>query len=407
MRAASSGSRSAISSVRADARGFAAGLTLAATVVGLVYAVAAIDRLRAFGRRPREPGAKLQRPAVTIMKPVTGIDADLEANLHSFCNQDYPDFEVVFGVHHAADPALDVIRRVAAQTPARTAIAVGDGTLRCRNPKMANVAPMLAHAHGEIFVISDSDMRVAPDYLDAVTAPFADPHVGAVTARFRGEPADESIASVLGAMSITEQFNPSALVSDLIEPARYMFGSTMAVRRDVLAAIGGIAALGEHLADDFALGRLATEHGYRVAVASCIVVNVVAEPSLAALVDHELRWARTIRAVKPLNYPGIVLTYPLPLALAHLALARRKRAPLALVALALMLRIAVGDTAHAVFGTQRRPPPSLIPLRDAIGVLVWARGLWGRSVRWRGQPLRVAARDRLEPDEETAGEPRF
>jgi ceramide glucosyltransferase len=383
--------------VRTDARGVAAGLTFAATVAGLVYAVAAIDRLRAFARRSRNRGAKPRRqPAVTIMKPVSGLDADLEANLRSFCEQDYPDFEVVFGVHHAGDPALDVIRGVAAETPRRSAVVVGDGVLRCRNPKMANVAPMLAHAHGEIFVISDSDMRVAPDYLDAVTAPFADPHVGAVTALYRGEPADGALASILGAMCLTEQFAPSTLVADLIEPVQYMFGSTMAVRRDVLAAIGGIDVLGDHLADDFALGRLVTEHGYRVAVASCIVVNVVAEPSVGALVEHELRWARTIRAIKPLNYPGIVLTYPLPLALAHLALARDKRVPLALLAIAVMLRIAVADTAHAAFGSQKRPPRWLIPLRDAIGVVVWARGLRGRSVRWRGQPLRVADRDRLE-----------
>jgi len=201
-------------------------------------------------------------------------------------------------------------------------------------------------------------------------------------------------------MCLTEQFAPSTLVSDLIEPAEYMFGSTMAVRREVLAAIGGIEALGNHLADDFALGRLVTESGHHVAVASYVVVNVVAEPSIRALVEHELRWARTIRAIKPWNYPGIVLTYPLPLALAHLALARDKRIPLVLVVLALMLRIAVADAAHTAFGSQKRPPRWLIPLRDAIGVLVWARGLRGRSVRWRGHPLRVASRDRLEQKDE-------
>lgn len=392
--------------MRTEPRDVAAALTLAAAVVGMVYAVAAIDRLCAFGRRSREPHATPQRrPAVTIMKPVSGIDAELEENLRSFCVQDYPDFEVVFGVHHAADPALDVLRRVAAEFPQRTAVVVGDGVVRCRNPKMANVAPMPAHAHGEIFVISDSDMRVAPDYLDAVTAPFADPGVGAVTALYRGEPSDGALASVLGAMCLTEQFAPSTLVADLIEPVQYMFGSTMAVRRDVLAAIGGIEALGDHLADDFALGRLVTEHGYRVAVASCVVVNIVSEAGVGALVEHELRWARTIRAIKPLNYPGIILTYPLPLALAHLALARDKRAPLAVVALALMLRIAVADTAHAAFGTKKRPSRWLIPLRDAIGVLVWTRGLWGRSVRWRGQPLRVAERDRLEHSDEITGDP--
>jgi ceramide glucosyltransferase len=337
------------------------------------------------------------RPAVTVMKPVHGIEAGLEENLRSFCVQDYPDFHVVFGVHQADDPALGVIRRVAATAPERTTVVVGDGVAHCRNPKMANVAPMLAHARGDIFVISDSDMRVTPDYLDAVVAPFADARVGAVTARYRGEPADGTLASTLGAMCLTEQFAPSTLVADVIEPVKYMFGSTMAVRRDVLSAIGGIEALGNHLADDFALGRLVTDLGYRVAVASCVVVNVVAEPSLRALVEHELRWARTIRAIKPLNYPAIVMTYPLPVALAYFALARDRRVALGLVAAAPLLRFAIRDAAHAAFGSERLPPRRLIPLRDAIGVLVWARGLCGRSVRWRGQPLRVGESDRLDP----------
>ncbi len=116
---------------------------------------------------------------------------------------------------------------------------------------------------------------------------------------------------------------------------------------------------------------------------------------MRALVGHELRWARTIRAVKPFNYPAMILTYPLPVTLAHLALARDRRTALALVAIAALLRLALRDAAHAAFGSQRHPPRRLIPLRDAVGVFVWARGLWGRSVRWQGQPLRVAARDRL------------
>jgi len=145
--------------MRVDLRRAAAGMTLAATVVGFTYGATAVTCLRAFGRGVRGPRAQAQgRPAVTIMKPVSGLDAELEENLRSFCVQDYPDFEIVFGVHDAADPALPVIRRVAMETPERTAVVVGDGVARGRNPKMANVAPMLAHAHGEIYVISDSDM---------------------------------------------------------------------------------------------------------------------------------------------------------------------------------------------------------------------------------------------------------
>jgi ceramide glucosyltransferase len=389
--------------MRADLRGIAEKLALCTALVGVAYAVTAIVRVRAFGRRLREtPPEPARRPAVTLIKPVRGIEPGLEESLRSFCVQDYPAYEVVFGVHDGEDPALDVIRRVAAAAPDRTTVVVGDGVARFRNPKMTNVAPMLAHAHGEIIVISDSDMRVRPDYLDAVAAPFADPRVGAVTALYRGEPADGTLASVLGAMCLTEQFAPSTLVANAIEPVRYIFGSTMAIRRDVLSEIGGIEALGDHLADDFALGRLVTEKGYLVAVARCVVANVVAERDLRSLFEHELRWARTIRAVRPLNYPGIALTYPLPLALVHLVLARDKRTALVVAALAGLLRLTIHDAAHAAFGSQKRPPRRLIPLRDALGVIVWARGLWGRSVRWQGQRLHIAERDRIAHRTETA-----
>ena len=382
--------------MRADLRGVAATLALGASLVGIAYAVTAVVRVRAFGRRLREsPTSSAVRPTVSVIKPMRGVEPELEANLRSFCAQDYPAYEVLLGVHDAGDPALELIGRVAAAAPGRTRVVVGDGVARFRNPKMTNVAPMLALAHGEIIVISDSDMRVTPDYLDAVTAPFADPRVGAVTALYRGEPADGTLASVLGAMCLTEQFAPSTLVANAIEPVRYMFGSTMAVRRDVLAEIGGIEALGDHLADDFALARLVTGKGYLIVVARCVVANVVAERDLRGLFEHELRWARTIRAVRPVNYRGIVLTYPLPLALVHLALARNRRTALALVVLAAGLRLAVHNAAHAAFGSRSRPPRRLIPLRDAFGVAVWARGLWGRSVRWRGQRLRIAEDDRL------------
>ena len=383
--------------MRAELRGVAEKLTLAAALVGIAYGITALVRVRAFGRRLREtPPAADRHPAVSILKPVRGIEPELEENLRSFCAQDYPAYDVVFGVHRADDPALPIIRRVAAAAPDRTTVVVGDGVARFRNPKMANVAPMLAHARGEILVISDSDMRVTPEYLDAVTAAFADPGVGAVTALYRGEPADDTLASALGAMCLTEQFTPSTLVANAIEPVRYVFGSTMALRREVLEEIGGIAALGDHLADDFTLGRLVTEQGYRIAVARCVVVNVVAERDLRALFEHELRWARTIRSVRPRNYLGIVLTYPLPLALVLLALARDRRPALALAALAALLRLAIHAAAHDAFGSQHRPARRLIPLRDAFGVAVWARGLWGRTVRWRGERLRVAEHDELE-----------
>jgi len=220
------------------------------------------------------------------------------------------------------------------------------------------------------------------------TADAAQTDAGAASTKFFR--ADGTLANVLGAMLFTEQFTPSALVALAIEPVRFIFGATMAVRRDVLAEIGGIEELGGYLADDYALGRLVTEKGHLVAVARFVVTNVVAERDLQALLEHEVRWARTIRAVRPLNYLGILLTYPLPLALGYLALARRKRFALALTAAAALVRLTIHDAAHRALGSRSRPALRLIPLRDALGVVVWALGLRGRTVRWRETVLHVA-----------------
>ena len=245
--------------MRVDARDVAAAVALSATLASIAYAAFAISRLRAFARRPK--ARSVRRPAITVLKPVRGVEPLLAENLRSFCAQDYPDFEVVFGVLDPADPALPIIRAVAAEHPGRATVVVGNGVAEHRNPKISTLAPMLPHAAHELLVISDSDMRVGPDYLDAVAAAFDDERIGAATCAYRGEPADGGLASRLGAMGIGEQFAPSALVAMSMEPLTYCFGATMAVRRGVLDAIGGLRALGTHLADDHALGNLVSKHG--------------------------------------------------------------------------------------------------------------------------------------------------
>jgi len=374
--------------VRAEARDVAAAVALSATLASIAYAAFAIGRLRAFARRPRPQPAR--RPAITILKPVRGIEPHLAENLRSFCTQDYPEFEVVFGVLDPADPALPIIRAVAAEHTGRTTAVVGDGVALHRNPKIATLEPMLPHAKHALLAISDSDMRVGPDYLNAVAAAFDDERVGAATCTYRGEPADDGLASRLGAMWIGEQFAPSALVALSVEPLTYCFGATMAVRRDVLDAIGGLRALGAHLADDHALGHLVSEHGLRVAFAPYAVTNTVSEPGLRALFSHELRWARTIRTVRPKSYAGVILTYPLPLALLYAALTRDRGRVLPVVALAALARLAVHHEANRALGTRRPPGALLIPLRDALGVAVWVMGLRGGNVRWRGRLLRTS-----------------
>jgi ceramide glucosyltransferase len=398
--------------MRTEIRDAAAAVTLSAALASIAYSAFALTRVVAFGRRVRNrrshaafasPTLANHRPSVTILKPIRGLEPQLAQNLRSFCRQDYPSFDVVFGVRERDDLALPLLRQIAEEFPGRTTVVVGDGTARCRNPKIATLLPMLEHATGEILVIADSDMRVTPDYLDAVAAAFADERVGAATAVYRGEPAEPDLASALGALWITEQFAPSVLVANAVEPLTYCFGSTMAVRRTLLDAIGGLAALGDHLADDHQLGRLVTEQGRSVVLLPYVVANVVAERDLRELVEHEVRWARTIRSVRPASYLGILLTYPVPLALAHAALARDKRRARLLYATALIVRLGLHVAAHKALGTERRVPPRFGLLRDALGIVVWAIGLFGRSVRWRDDPLRVTPDGRLDAEDARTG----
>ncbi len=373
--------------MRTEARDVAAAVALSATLASIAYTVLAIGRLRAFARRPR--AQPVRRPPITILKPVCGVEPGLAENLRSFCTQDYPEFEVVLGALDPADPALPIIRAVAAEHAGRTTVVVGNGIAEHRNPKIATLAPMLPHAKHALLAISDSDMRVGPDYLETVASAFDDPDVGAATCLYRAEATDEGLASRLGAMVIVEQFTPSALAAMSIEPLTYCFGATMAVRRDVLDAIGGLPAIGAHLADDHALGHLVSEHGRRVAFAPYAVTNMVHEPGLRALFLHELRWARTIRAVRPKSYAGIILTYPLPLALLYATVTRDRGRMLPVVALAALVRLALHREAQRTLGSRRRPPAWFIPLRDALGVAVWVIGLRGTNVRWRGRLLRT------------------
>ena len=393
--------------MRADPRGLASALAFAATAAGVAYTAIATVRVAQFGRRLRAERRRTQiagfiaapplGPTIAVLKPVSGLEPGLEQNLRSFCDQRYGTFHVVLGVLAPDDPALPVLRRVAAAFPGRATVVAGDGVARCANPKIATLLPMLEHARGDVLVIADSDMRVTPDYLGTVAAAFDDPRIAAATALYRGEPSGADIASVLGAMWMTEQFAPSVLVANALEPLAYCFGSTMAVRRAVLDAAGGLSALGNELADDHHLGRLVRNAGYRVALLPYVVAAAVHEPSVRALLRHELRWARTIRTLRPASYAGLLVTYPLVLALAHLALARNRRRAGYLLSGALIARLVLQAVAHSVFGSEHRGSPRLLAVREALSAAVWLLGVPGRSVRWRERDYRTTRDGRIAP----------
>jgi ceramide glucosyltransferase len=358
-----------------------------AAIASLGYTAAAIAASARFGGRAAERSAG--GPPVTLLVPLRGAEPLLEENLRAFAEQNYPQVQLVLGVAHADDPALPIARRVAAALPNRRIdIDIGE-VAGARNPKLANVLSMMRLVRNTTLILADSDTRVDADYVRAVTAPLQSPEIGAVTCLFAGVP-DGTFAAKLGAMFMNEQFIPSALVDRLFGPLRHCFGPTNAFRAEVLQSIGGFEALAPHLADDFMLGNLIARRGLRVVISKYVIRTMVSDSTLPILWEHELRWHRTIRGLQPLGYAGMFLTFPVPLALLAFVFARNRGPAGVLLAAAALARVALQRVAANALGVT--PAPLwMIPARDAFGLAVWARGLTGHDVRWRGAPLQMAA----------------
>lgn len=328
---------------------------------------------------------------MTLLKPLHGDEPLLAQALASVCAQDYPAFQIVFGVQHPADPAIAVVHGLQARFPECDIALVVDPTLHGANRKIGNLINMLPAAKHDVLVIADSDLHVQPDYLRHLVATLAAPGVGLVTTLYAGLPAQRSLAARLGAAQISHGFLPGALLARAMGREDCL-GATMCLRRDTLARIGGLHALVDHLADDNVLGTRVAALGLQVALADTVPATTVPEARLGALFRHELRWARTIRALVPAAFAASVLQYPL--AWAALALVLADAAPWSLgtfgIAWTLRALAATGiDRALApkLTGLAFSCPVWLLPLRDLLSVTVLLASYAGRQVDWRGHRL--------------------
>ncbi|MBV9718167.1 MAG: bacteriohopanetetrol glucosamine biosynthesis glycosyltransferase HpnI [Candidatus Eremiobacteraeota bacterium] len=356
---------------------------LGIAIAGVFYLALACARLAAFTRRPRELASEFL-PSFSILKPLAGLEPQLDENLRSCCDQEYAGtFEVIFCLHSRADPAFVVAERIAAEFPACTRIAVGENP-RIVNPKIANLAKAGAEPRNEIVVIADSDIRVTRHYLRALASSFTSEKVGAATCLYAGLP-NASLASRLGALQIEDVFIPSVLVALALGPLRFCLGATMAVRRSLLPTIGGLEALGETIADDHTLGRLVADRQKIVELSRYVVRTTVPERTLRELWAHELRWARTNFALAPAGYAFSFLMYALPLVLIYLLVSRNLAWGLPLALIAALMRLALHSLARRALGVNRGVDVLLVPIRDFLSLAVWFVSLFGRRVRWRGR----------------------
>ncbi|HEX3836900.1 MAG TPA: bacteriohopanetetrol glucosamine biosynthesis glycosyltransferase HpnI [Steroidobacteraceae bacterium] len=370
------------------------GLVLAA-LAALYTFVALAGALLRPRRRAHWPRA-VALPGVTILKPLCGAEPRLYECLHSFCNQAWPQLQIVFGVRDPADPAVAVVRRLQHEFPALDLTLVLDGTYHGSNGKVSNLINIVAVAKHDYLIIVDSDIRVEPGYVQQVVAPLLDASVGIVTCPYVGRPLPD-MWSQLGAQFINGWFVPSVFVAALFGSRAFAFGATIGLRRQVLEAIGGLPAIADQLADDYRLGELTRELGLRTVLSEVVVETVVEERSLQDLFGHELRWLRTIKAVRPWGYSLAFVSFAFPVALIGAALARGTRLALLLLGATALLRLVMHFYWSAAGDRSTWTRLWAVPLHDCSLLGVWCWAFLGQRVHWGKNSFHLAEDGSVSP----------
>jgi ceramide glucosyltransferase len=364
-------------------------------IFGCAYALVAARICGRFGRTAIMPAASY--PAVTILKPLHGVEPHLYDALAGFCAQDYPSpVQIVFGVADPADSAIATVRDLIAAFPQADIELAICARQHGANRKVSNLINMCAEARHEVLVISDSDIVVDGNYLKTIAAYLGQPGVGIVTLPYGGIAAAGRWAE-FAAAAIDYHFLPNVLVGLKLGRATPCFGSTIAITRRTLAAVGGLAAVADYLADDYALGALVRGAGLTVAIPDAIVTHVCTERSLRELFVHELRWARTLRAIDPPGYAGLAITHALPLAALAAVLGGMTWVSLVLIAAAVACRYILQLASDRIVHRHRLFWRG--PLRDLLSFAIFVASFFGTAVQWRGHRYRMQSDTRIvEPD---------
>jgi ceramide glucosyltransferase len=368
---------------------------------GYLFALAsmAYSLISAFATRRIFSAVRRDRealPPVTILKPLFGAEPETYECLRSFCDQAYPQYQVVFGVCDPQDPAVAVVHRLQREFPALDLVMVADRREHGSNRKVNNLINMMAVARHDCLVISDSDVKVDRDYLARLIPPLLDAGVGIVTCRYRGVPRP-GIWAFLGAMYINEWFMPSVRVAALLGFRSFAFGATIAIKRETLARIGGFNSVSNQLADDYRLGELTRQQGLRTVLSEVEVDTLVEESTAADLVAHELRWRRTIRNLNPYGYGLSFVTFGLPVTALQLLLTQGAAAAVAIFAATVLASTLI----H--FNTRRPGAPAaallLVPLRDLLHFGLWIWSFATRRVQWGDDHYEVSRDGAAQPVE--------
>jgi ceramide glucosyltransferase len=361
----------------------AAVLLLAVAPLGY-YAAASLMALRFF-RRQRARKLPDYAPGISILKPVRGIDFGTYENFESFCRQEYPEYEILFAVNDNADPAVPIIQRLMAHFPERRIrLFVGAEHLGA-NRKVNNLARLAQEAQHEILVLSDGDVRVGPNYLREVVAPFAEAGTGAVTCFYRAI-AEKNLGAELEAIGAASDFFAGVLVANSTEGMSFALGASIATSKRWLGNIGGFAVFADMLADDYELGHRISKAGGRVVLSREVVWTMYPAQTARGFWNHQLRWARTVRLCRPFSYFGLLFTHGLPWALLAAVAAPAKWIAATYLLAYLVLRLVVAWTV-GVWGVEDdvlRRRLWLVPFRDLLNFGVWLASFASKRITWGG-----------------------
>ena len=360
-----------------------------AVAANAYYLLSIIAGFRFFYGRRSSPLREFM--PVSVMIPLHGADFQAYQNYAELCRQDYPEYQIVFGVRDSTDSSVPIVEKLIAQFPDRDiALMISDKVIG-QNLKVSNLQNMLALVKHEQIVIVDSDIRVSRDYLQNVLAPLADQRVGVVTCLYRAAETPD-FAAKLEAVGITAEFAAGVLMARMLEGVKFALGSTMATTRARLESIGGFQALADYLADDFMLGNMIARDGYEVRLSHHVVETAMHPAGFKSMLRHQMRWARSTRISRPLGYLGLILTHGTALALLNVVVDRASTLSLIILASTLVLRLTMGWMigVHWLRDKILKKYFWLVPVRDLLSFLIWCLSWIGKRVEWRGRQFDVA-----------------
>ena len=376
-----------------------AGLLTSTVFTGMVGA--GVLRFVRERRRMQVARPVVFAPPVSLFKPLHGAEPDLGAHIATFFQQDYPgDYEILFCARHLGDPGMEIAREVAArypQVPVRFLAVEGPPFV---NAKVSSLERMEAFAAHDIFIISDSDVRVTPEYVREVMADFRDPEVGAVTCLYRGI-AERGIWAKLEATGMSVEMTAGVLAADLVEGMQFLLGPTMAVRRAAVARMGGFEKLGPYCSDDFLLGNWVAALGYKVCLSRHVIDHIVLNLTLLTSLKHQVRWMKSTRFSRPKGHFGTGLTFSVPfgiIACTAAVLLRHAGLGEGLLLYAVLSRMVMALLVAGSVVRERSLVRTVLlyPLRDLMGFFFWAASYAGGTILWRGELYRLGEHGRMQ-----------